>query len=269
MSPLSIRRVTSRLAKHSRACALQRDQTFSLTCTAFRRFRPKMAVPTRGDQVGFFLFTLDLFERVGRECRPALPLISCWLQPLLCLRLLCGSFPALVSVSLLAPATVVDRNGLNNGWPGRDSRAAQLGESEAVVWDYGRAAGFLALEQSLLPLQKLVLPERASLSPRSEARRQQTGSFLATVTSGGVGCITSVQGRRPPSSEKTHQFRAGRGGGRFDWQRLRTGPLALLTARHRRSDHRGANGCGPSAHDGNGPEALQKRLQALGQWRSR
>src|SRR6187399_1054991 len=108
MSPLSIGRVTSRLAKHSRACALQRDQTFSLTCTAFRRFRPKMAVPTRGDQVGFFLFTLDLFERVGRECRPALPLLVLLVATAaLSSAAVCGSFPGALgeTVSLLASAS--------------------------------------------------------------------------------------------------------------------------------------------------------------------
>lgn len=134
MSPLSIGRVTSRLAKRSRACALQRDQIFSLTCTNLRRFRPKLVVPTRGDQVGFFLFALDLFERVGRECRPALPLLVLLVAAAaLSSAAVCGSFPGALgeTVSLLASA--------NRGWTGTDSKlmgvaGARFPELAAAAW---------------------------------------------------------------------------------------------------------------------------------------
>ena len=76
-----------------------------------------MVVPTRGDQVGFFLFALDLFERVGRECRPALPLLVLLVATAaLSSAAVCGSFPGALgeTVSLLASA--------NRGWTGTDSK---------------------------------------------------------------------------------------------------------------------------------------------------
>jgi hypothetical protein len=116
-SQLSIGLDTSRLAKRSRACCTPKGQTVSLTCTTFRRFRPKLVLQTGRDQVGFFLFPLDLFERGGRECRPALPLrVLLVAAAALPSAAVCGSFSGALgeTVSPLASAS--------RGWTGMGSK---------------------------------------------------------------------------------------------------------------------------------------------------
>ena len=226
--------------------------------------------------MGFFLFPLDLFERAGRECRPVLPLE---VLPVAAVALPSSATGWLISRRACQSRLTaglgerwLDRNGFQTHRCGLGPvpRACRRSLSKARRSSRTTAALLVSWRWSggCFRLPKAVLPEQASPSPRSEVRRQQTEQLPSPcLVREEWDELLLLQWRYPPSSEKTPpvQSRTRLAEDSTGNGLQRCWPLALLTARHRHSDHRDAIGCGPSDHrGGNGPEALPERLRSLG-----